>query len=346
MNYISKKFDLLKNWLEKNEKYLSPLFFIFGFIIDNLTLTRVDLLFDNLVIISYLFIASVVIILINFAQTKNIKNDFFKLLPFAMQFIFGGLFSAYSIFYTKSASIASSWIFLLILYAFFIGNERLRKNYEKFSFQIGILFVAIFSFMIFSVPVVLKQIGDWVFLVSGLLSLLIIFSLIYLLFNFVLNKDKLREKKIIKNIFGIYAIFNLLYFLNIIPPIPLAMKEIGVYKNLERVEVGDYILQKYQQPWYQVGNYFLKIPVGAAYVYSSVFAPADLNTSITHIWQKYNVINKKWVVVNKINYPIYGGRNDGYRGYSFKSNLTKGRWRVDVVTGRGQVVGRIKFTVI
>ncbi len=157
---INKQKLKTKSWFERNEKYLTIGFFTAGLIVDNLTLTRIDRLYDNLIIISYLCIAVLSIILISLAQTKRAINysprfiSFSKYFPLASQFAFGGLFSAYIIFYTKSGSWATSWIFLLIIFGLFLGNERFRKQYKEIDFQINILFLALLSFMIFFVPVV------------------------------------------------------------------------------------------------------------------------------------------------------------------------------------------------
>ena len=151
---INKQKLKTKSWFSKNEKYLIIGFFLVGLVLDNLTLTRIDRLFDNLIMGGYLFLAVFSIILISLAQTNRAINyaprlvNFSKYFPLATQFAFGGLFSAYIIFYTKSASWATSWIFLLIFFGVFIGNERFRKQYKEIDFQINILFLALLSFKI------------------------------------------------------------------------------------------------------------------------------------------------------------------------------------------------------
>lgn len=340
-----------KSWLERNEKYLSVGFFSLGLMVDNLTLTRVDLLFDNLIFTLYILLAVLGIVLLHRAKKEEVRKPqsrlvkISKYVPFLTQYAFGGLFSGFLIFYTKSASWATSWVFLFILIAFFIGNEKFRESYKKVDFQIKILFVAIFSFMIFLVPVVLKKMGLEIFILSGVLSLLLIFLLIYTLSNFVAKINQKRRIKMAQHILSIFVLFNLLYLFNIIPPIPLSLKEIGLYDFIYKNNSGGYVLIEKEMPWYSFGNYFLKVPEGRAYVYQSIFAPTDLNTDIYNIWQKFDEEKKRWVSLNKVHFPLVGGRADGYRGYSFMLNLTEGSWRVDVKTEEGLVVGRIRFEV-
>ena len=47
--------------------------------------------------------------------------------------------------------------------------------------------------------------------------------------------------------------------------------------------------------------------------------------------------------------PVLGGRKDGFRTYSRKTDLKtpyQGRYHVDVMTASGQLIGRLRFTVI
>lgn len=347
MERIKNKIVASKDWLKKYEKYLSIAFFTGGLVLDNLTLTRIDQLFDNLVLLSYVLLAIGTIFLINLFQSREIENKWTGFLPFITQFAFGGLFSGYIIFYTKSASFTTSWIFLLIIFAIFIGNERFRNSYKKIDFQIKILFVALFSYLIFFIPVVLKRVGDWIFVLSGVVSLVVIYALMFVFFRYISSLGARREKSLIKNIFFIYLVFNLMYFTNIIPPVPLSLKHLEVYNYVEKTFDGNYLVREQKLEWYEAYkdwfNKVYKIPNTPIYVFASVFAPTDLNTNITHIWQRYDENSNRWFTVNKVTYPISGGRGEGYRGYSFINNATDGRYRVYVKNKQGQTLGKIKF---
>ena len=65
-----------------------------------------------------------------------------------------------------------------------------------------------------------------------------------------------------------------------------------------------------------------------------------------HQWQKQDA-NGKWVTVEQVPLVVVGGRDGGFRTYSEKTlGLTPGHWRVNVLTTRGQVIGRIRFNLI
>ena len=75
-------------------------------------------------------------------------------------------------------------------------------------------------------------------------------------------------------------------------------------------------------------------------VYSAVFAPIQLRTNIVHNWQRYDE-NAGWQTQSIVRFPITGGRDGGYRGYSTKSMPQRGRWRArkGALTDEGALVG-------
>ena len=47
--------------------------------------------------------------------------------------------------------------------------------------------------------------------------------------------------------------------------------------------------------------------------------------------------------------PVQGGRREGFRTYSRKTAFPAdavGRWRVDVITEAGQLIGQLRFRVV
>jgi hypothetical protein len=99
-----------------------------------------------------------------------------------------------------------------------------------------------------------------------------------------------------------------------------------------------------------VGRVVSPIPVadlrafGGLVAYTAVYAPAGLSEPILHVWKKDGLP----VTAVPLS-PVRGGRAEGFRTYSRKTDFGKasvGRWEVDVVTAHGQLIGRLAFTVI
>ena len=130
MGYISSKKRNLEEFIERNRRFIMPTVLLGGFIVDTLTLQQVDRVFDNVVLLTHLFIVSTCIILLFTKNTpwgarfRIVDKD--SIINAIMLFSFGGLFSGFTIFYSKSGSLISSWPFILfmllkiIIYGLFI----------------------------------------------------------------------------------------------------------------------------------------------------------------------------------------------------------------------------------
>jgi hypothetical protein len=144
-----------------------------------------------------------------------------------------------------------------------------------------------------------------------------------------------------------YALVTFFYFTHIIPPIPLSLTDAKVTSYISH-QNNEYVFADSERTWYDFLPFAdtVRISRGApVYFYSSVFSPTDINTDIIHSWQYFDEETARWVPVSRIRFPIIGGRDEGYRGYSVKSNVFEAIWRVDVETEFGQLIGRKRFEI-
>lgn len=346
--------ELIEKLINKYESYIAPFTFVAGFILDTITLKRIDLWVDHLVILFYIFLVGGGITTLNLYESGRLRFRILDLtiqfIPVIIQFGFGGLFSAFVIFYSKSAAFSKSWLFLAVLIILLAGNERFRKRYQRLVFQLSIFFVALFSYCIFTLPILIGKMGAPVFLLSGAASLGLI--ILFILFLSFLTPGQIAEsqRSLRFSILSIFIVFNGLYFTNIIPPVPLSLKESIVSHFVEKEEDGFFEVQFEPAPRYLVfreaSSVFHWKRGERIYFFSSVFAPTELNVPILHRWSFYDEAEKKWTRQETFEFPITGGRDGGYRGYSFKTAVRPGKWRVEVLTERGETLGRETFTVV
>ena len=349
---LNKFSDLYK----KFEKYISPVGLIYGFIFTSLTLTRVDMWLENFWIIMHLLVAGFGILAVtlfeNRAEVKKLveaeREKFRFFLTLIIQFAFGGLFSTFFVFYMRSSSPADSWLFILFLLVLLVGNELWKKHYQRLAFQIVIFFISLYLFLVFLLPVLFHRLGADLFIYSGIFSLIMVFLFLLLLRKFAKEKFKKNHNILMVSLFSIFIIMNVLYFTNVIPPIPLSLKDVGVYHTVIKDNSGNYDVKGEPTVWQ---DYFNLYPVfhkqmgETVYVFSAIFSPVNFSTDIIHQWQYYDESQKIWVDSSKITLTITGGREQGYRLYSSKQAVTPGLWRVKVMTVSGQVLGRIGFNV-
>ncbi len=342
-------FGKITNILERYELHISSLMLVGGFIFDSLTLTRIDKSRDHIILTVYLLVVLLCIFLLNLFEEQQERGGFLeKIHPwllFAVQFSFGGLFSNFVVLYARSASFLTSWPFLLLLFGLLIGNEFFKKHYARFTFHMSVFFIALFSFLIFFIPVVLQQMSGSIFFLSGLTTLILFGLVIYGLNRFFPKRIEESKRTLVFSIGFIFMLINILYVTNIIPPIPLSLKEIAVLHAIYRKDNGEFVVLSEQQKGYAFLRSYdvVSLKEGeSAYVFSSVFAPTGLSLKVIHDWQKYDE-HDGWVSMAKIPLTIVGGREGGYRIYSKKENIEPGLWRVSVETERGQVIGTFKF---
>ncbi len=339
------------HWFHKHERHISSGALVLGFIIDNLTLRRVDLLAENLLLFAYIVLAGGGIVIMHAYSDEKwrryIGEKFYLFIPAIVQFVFGGLFSAFFVFYSRSGSFSASWPFIIMLGVLLVGNEFLRQAYSRLKFQLSVFYVTVFSYLIFVVPIIIKRIDIWSFIISGFASLIVMAFLIQLLLRISSPKVREERKSIRIYIVSIFVFINILYFTNSIPPIPLSLQDVGVYHEVSK-EGGVYnVIEEKQNYWKRFLGIRVHINSGEElYVWSSVFAPTKINANIVHRWQYYDNSKKGWVDAGTIRFPITGGRDGGYRGYSVKQIKQFGDWRVDVENERGQIIGRISFEVV
>jgi hypothetical protein len=343
------------DFYKKFEKYISPIGLIYGFIFTFLTLTRVDMFLENFWIVVHLLIAGFGILAVtlfeNRADKKQLpeadREKFHFYLTLIIQFAFGGLFSTFFVFYMRSSSLADSWFFLLLLLVLLVGNELWKKHYQRLAFQVSVLFISLYLFLVFLLPVIFHRIGTDLFLASGIVSLLLIFLFTLLLRRFSHENFKRHHNVLKVSIISIFVLMNVLYFTNVIPPIPLSLKEAGVYHTLVK-DGSNYQVTTETKSWL---DFFTRYPVihlktgDRAYVFSAIFSPVRFNTEIVHLWQHYDEVTKEWVNSGVVNLAITGGREGGFRTYSWQKGVKTGLWRVKVMTASGKTLGNVKFRV-
>lgn len=289
----------------------------------------------------------------NIADDGRWKGTFFEkyeeYLPLAIQFFLGGLCSAYVIYFSRSVSLTKTLSFFIILVILLFANELLKKRISNKYLQFSAYFFVNFTFFTFFVPVLIKEMSTKVFLISGAISLTITLCLIIFIYAISSSTRKeLHIGKMLGLISGIYLMINSFYFLNLIPPVPLALEEGLVAYNVEKKD-NNYEVTYEKELWYRFwSNNNISHSYSqdsSVYVFTSIFAPTELKKAVAHQWKWYNSNTGDWEVTDRIEFEITGGRDGGYRGYTYKDGMIEGPWQVDVITENNQIIGMINFEI-
>lgn len=343
-----------------SKPFMPALFFLSGVTYDTLTLTRIDRLQDNLLLLIYLLLLGVLIVLTGrlgiepapdreqlaalspFARWVLRSRPYY---PMASQFLLGGLFSAYAIFYSRSATLTSTAIFFALLVTLLVGNEFLRDRLSNLRLLVSLYALVCFAFFTFFLPVMTGYMNVPIFLLGAALSAAVTFRVVQLIYRNNPDRSRREAVGVTAPAFALIGLLVGFYFLNWIPPVPLSLKFGGIYHEVKKT--GDRFELSFEKQWYQVWKrsdttFPANEPI---YCFTAVFAPVALDTTVYHHWYFRPNDSKPFVHADRIPIRISGGREGGYRAYTFKQRLDPGDWRVDVETEDGRIIGRVSVKV-
>jgi hypothetical protein len=128
--------------------------------------------------------------------------------------------------------------------------------------------------------------------------------------------------------------------------VPLSVKDQGVYHSLEKKD-GEYLLtyeESERHFWQRTNSKFNGEPQDKIYFYAQIYSPARISDQvIVHWFQKDKKGN--WISTDKVPLKVQGGREEGFRGYTYKSNYTPGEWKIMVETSSGVEISRLYFEI-
>lgn len=258
----------------------------------------------------------------------------------ALQFFFGGMFSALVVCYFKSSGSIASFILVILLAILLVGNEFLKKHYESFGLNLALFCLLGTMFMNFTIPHVVHRIGFGWFFLSTLLSFGICTAI---------WKISRRSKGVLIAPALISILLVVAYLMNWVPPVPLVLKQHMACQNfdkatytcdmdeptfLQKIGLGTPTVHK------QEGN--------EVYFLASVYAPAKLKAEIEYRWYYEDPTTEKFKLTDKISsgrMVINGGRETGFRSFSRKKNAPPGKYRVEIAYKNGAVIGAGAFEV-
>jgi hypothetical protein len=341
--------EKVKVFYKQWEHLAGPLFFISGFIFDIMTLGRVDETLNFSIFFIYLLI-SFFFFCVDFGMIKtsfpagswqqkvlNYQDEIFH-------FCQGALLSAFTLFYFKSASGLYSLLFMgLLVGVLFINEVQLIKKQ-------GVLIKSIFfnltlmSFLLVYIPLPFGKVGLVVFTTALSLYLLVAFGIAKLFQRAKIEREQIKKIWIIPAI-SFFVIFLFLRIFKLIPPVPLSIETAGIYHNIEKKYPAYHLYhqRKWWRIWDSSDEHFLYKPGDKVYFFTRIFAPRGFEDKVYVKWMKYT--SSGWQQSDRIPLSIIGGRGKGFRGYTYKSYVTPGEWRVLVETSGGLEIGRLSFEI-
>lgn len=358
MGFFSHMFNrkTIEEYWEISSPYHASLFFIMGFVFDIFTLRDIDDLSAIFVQLAYFSIVlTIFAIHLEGQRLRWLRPQWrwwrriFRFEDGIFHFALGGLLNAFILYFLRSTTFVHGLVlvgfFSLLLWLNEFRPKKIKKEYLTALLVHGCLI----SFFLVFTPTILRMLGLIPFMLGLFQYLLIVCLWAYL------RRKKLNVLKQVM-ITGTYILFfTTLFSLKLLPPVPLAVKKMGVYHHIERVSDTDelfYIAQTSAPRWrfWSVSSHpFPKSEDGPIYLFFRLFAPGGLEGEVQVVWQFESVDHRTqklhWQETDRIRLSISGGRREGYRAFVRKRNYSPGRWRVRIQTPEGAVIGDYRFRV-
>ena len=338
--------------IKESSRHITTILFVAGFTFDLFILPEAGHAATIWIGLVYLSIIAFSIICREWVISRNTasvsERKVYSFLTFTIAYFSGSALSFVCVYALRSAILAVSWPLLLLLLLCVLANEMVASHHFRLTLDVGVFLIALFFFVAFNMPLLLNVQNDMTFFLSTVAAILVSLFFIYCL-SFTSESAKEESSRSYALAFGIPMFIGMLYFLNVIPAVPLSLAEAGVYHSVIKSEKSIFtgtkekdtrILGKFRTPVYHKTS-----SDNGVYFFSSVSAPAQLSAPISHVWEYYDEVEKRWTEKSTISFTLSGGRESGYRAYSYKENTVDGLWRVTVKVDDKRIVGRSKFYV-
>lgn len=373
-------FKQVQAFRRRHETAEIVLIFVAGFVFDAATLRRLD---ELRVIVQQGAYLVMLILLLALDRRQALLGDLpprlAKAIPAvekAIHFFLGALMSTFTLNYFKSGSGPVSLAFVAVVFVFLVANEFPRFRRYGPVVRFALLSFCLLSYFAYLGPVLTGQVRPWMFTAAAAASVACMGAIFLRLLSWAPRLGAELRRSVLPGL-GVQAVLVGLYFLKVIPPVPLALTFIGIYHDVEpplrAVQVpatgpgartdrpvmreerfvtnGQYRLL-HERPWWafwQRGDQeFFARDGDQVYCFFSIFAPNKFQDQVSIIWTRWDEARREWVPKEKAAIPLGRGgaiQESGWRWFRSKARYEPGDWRAEVQTEDGRTIGAIKLTI-
>lgn len=267
-------------------------------------------------------------------------QKFWRFQALFVHFLLGGLLRGYAIFFLKSAGSTAPLVFLAVLLLLLLCNEIPFVQTKGPLIRTILWTLSLCCFLTFLVPVILHRLGPEVFTLSLICAFIALLAGHFLIGERV--PSLMRRKFYFWPALTTLLLYLALYHLAVIPPVPLMLNE---FKIVHAVD-------KEKRDWYTTTKTPDKIPHPHLFFYAEgdkamaifkLVAPPFFEEDLQLRWQIQT--ERNWEDTDRILIKLQGGRREGFRGSTEKSNMREGHWRVILETLDGREISHLKFQV-
>jgi hypothetical protein len=299
---------------------------------------------------SYLLVIGALLSLAQYYHHKKLEpprllRKIWRFLDHLIHFLMGTLLNGYSIFYFHSASGFTAVGLLLIVAGLLAINELPRFHKYGAVVLYALYSICLTSYFAYLLPVLLGHISRWMFYAAVLLALVPLAIQAAALRRWT-GDVRLVLRQALGPALAVQLAFVLAYAFRLAPPVPLAVKEIGIYHDVKK-EPGGRRLFREASSWkfWQKGDQdFRERPGDRVYCFARVFAPRHFSDRIDAVWF-HDDPKRGWRQVFKLPLSVSASTDRGFATEAYLTSPAEGAWRVELQTEDGYTVGQLGFDV-
>ncbi|HNC50627.1 MAG TPA: DUF2914 domain-containing protein [Accumulibacter sp.] len=255
-----------------------------------------------------------------------------------LQFFFGGIFSALFILYFKSSGHLGTWLMATFLGVLLVANEFAGKYFgRRFTLVWGLFALNAILFFNFALPHAVGSLDPLWFYISTAAGVV--------LAHVLWRLSPGRPGRIVPS-WLLAGLLLLAWQQDMIAPVPLVKQDLAVGHDF--MQEGDRYALQVEAPapwqfWRDQSPTVHLLEGEKLYGVSAVFAPLGVSAALQHRWEVREP--NGWREVYRNRFRSTGGRERGFRGYSWVLNPHPGDWRLIVATQDGRTIGTLPVRV-
>jgi MFS family permease len=333
-------------------------FFFGGFAFDALLLRRID---DRAVLLqqgAYLALACLLFTWDHVLRTRGVEpggwwGKVASMRVSVLHFFLGTLLNAFLVFYFRASASLFSFLFVAGLAVAIIVNELPRFRQKGPQLRLLLISFSVTSYLAYLLPVLWGELETWHYFTAvglGALAALTLWAGAAML----APSAGWRPWSSLLPAVGLQAMLVALYWSGVTPPVPLSLKELGIYASVtpHRTEKGalHYTLEYQPGPrWqlWQLEHERFVGPEGArVWAFTRVFAPSHFHDRVAFQWEQEDA-QRGWVALGPpFLAELTGGNEQGFRTFSYLTVERPAHYRVRVLTEDGREIGNKTFTFV
>jgi hypothetical protein len=273
-----------------------------------------------------------------------------------MHFFLGTLLNEFMVFYFKASSGLWAFLFIAALLGVMITNELPRFRQRGPVVRVALLSFASTSYMAYLLPIAMGFLHWALFVTAVVFGTVVTFGMWRVYARLTQDPNWTFMRAVAPGL-AVQGLLLALYFLHVVPPVPLSLKYIGIFADVTRSK-GDEGLEfqcayRRSSLLHRDGTEFIYReetdgPKPRAYAFIAVFAPRGFKDTLTFSWE-YDDPKRGWVSRGSYKTALgkgEQGRDEGFRTFAYTTLAGPGDYRVIVMSSDDREIGRKSFEVV